>query len=285
MPTNALAYAQLADQTAQQITSSYQEWTAFLTTAARLYKYPYGDQIMIYAQRPDATACAEYDTWNNTMHRYVRRGSKGIALLDPGSKGLQIRYVFDQADTGGRVNSRSPFLWTIEDRHEQAVREMLGGVYDISPYLNLSAQLNHIAGQLASEYWQEHQKDIIGIVDGSYLAAYDEFNISASFRKAATASISYALQSRCGLEPESSFNHEDFMDVFDWNTPNALAAMGTAVSRINQQVLRQIEVTVKSIERSYENERTDLHQQWGLSDPGHRIEPTGYGISPIIFFK
>ena len=111
MPSKAQLYAQMADHAATQITGSYQEWTAFLTTAARLYKYPYDEQLMIFAQRPDATACAEYDLWNEKMRRYVRRGSRGIALIDTTGGQPRLRYVFDISDTGGGENSRRPFLW------------------------------------------------------------------------------------------------------------------------------------------------------------------------------
>ena len=113
MPSKVQLYAQMADRTAEQITGSYQKWTAFLTTAARLYKYPYNEQLMIFAQRPDATACAEYDLWNDTMRRYVRRGSKGIALVDNSREKPRLRYVFDISDTGLRKNSRHPFLLSL----------------------------------------------------------------------------------------------------------------------------------------------------------------------------
>ena len=125
MPANAWTVMQLADDTQREITGSYQQWTAFLTTAARLYKYPYREQLMIFAQRPEATACAEYDLWNRTMRRYVRRGSKGIALVDTSREVPRIRYVFDVADTGARHDSRSPFLWQLEEQHMNAVHDAL----------------------------------------------------------------------------------------------------------------------------------------------------------------
>ena len=117
MSEKALYYAQLAEDTARHVTGDWQRWANFLSTAGRLYKYSYPDQLMIYAQRPEATACAPYDVWNDRMNRYVRRGSKGIALLDDAGDRLRLRYVFDLADTGTRANSRAPWLWTLEDRH------------------------------------------------------------------------------------------------------------------------------------------------------------------------
>ena len=265
MPANALAYVQMAEDTTKRITGSYQDWTAFLQTAARLYKYPYHEQLMIFAQRPDATACAEYGLWNKTMRRYVRRGSKGIALIDPSRDTPRIRYVFDVSDTGTRQNSLTPFLWELGEQHVDAVHTALENRYGISNPA-LVDQLQTIAGTLAREYWEENKKDILDIVDGSYLEGYDEFNVGASFRNAAAVSISYALMSRCGMEPDAASTHEDFMSVFDWNTPETITALGTAVSQISEQVLRQIEITVKNVERSMQNERDSLPSERGLSD-------------------
>ena len=266
MTDKALAYAQMAEDTARQITGSYQDWTSFLRTAARLYKYPYHEQLMIYAQRPDATACASFDLWNNTMRRYVRRGSKGIALVDTSTDIPRIHYVFDVADTGGRENSRRLFLWQLDESNTDTVHAMLEKEYSLEND-SLPNLLDTIATQQATAYWQEHQREIFDIVDGSYLAEYDEYNVGAAFRQAASVSAAYALMSRCGLEPDQQFSHEDFVSVFDFNTPQTVAALGSAVSEISENVLRQIERTIRSMERSQENERTDLHPERGLSDP------------------
>ena len=273
MPTKAEMYAQMAEKVAVQLTGSWQEWTGFLTTAARLYKYPFHEQMMIYAQRPDATACAEYDLWNNRMGRYVRRGSKGIALVDDSGDRPRLRYVFDISDTGRRENSRTPWLWTLEERHIGPLSAMLERNYDVSSN-DLAQQLADVAAKLAEEYWDEHRQDILYIVDGSFLEEYDEYNIEVQFKSAATVSITYALMSRCGLEPEQYFGHEDFMPIFDFNTPAAIGALGTAVSQVNQQVLRQIGVTIQNYERAKSAERSathgeqpDLHSERGLPDP------------------
>ena len=260
MPTKAELYAQMAEKVATQLTGSWQEWAGFLTTAARLYKYPFHEQLMIYAQRPDATACAEYDLWNEKMGRYVRRGSKGIALVDDSGDRPRLRYVFDISDTGTREHSRTPWLWQLEERHLDSVQAMLERTYDVSGE-NLAGQLTEVAGKLAEEYWAEHQQDFFYIVDGSFLEEYDEFNIGVQFKAAATVSITYALMSRCGLEPEHYFDHEDFMAIFDFNTPSTIGALGTAVSQINQQVLRQIGVTVRNAEREANQERPAIKSQ------------------------
>ena len=279
MPTKAELYAQMADKVATQLTGSWQEWAGFLTTASRLYKYPFHEQLMIYAQRPDATACAEYDLWNEKMGRYVRRGSKGIALVDDSGDRPRLRYVFDISDTGTREHSRTPWLWQLEERHLDSVQAMLERTYDVSGD-DLAGQLTEVAGKLAEEYWTEHQQDFFYIVDGSFLEEYDEFNIGVQFKAAATVSITYALMSRCGLEPERYFDHEDFMAIFDFNTPSTIGALGTAVSQINQQVLRQIGVTVRNAEREANQERSkqdeqshDLYPERRLSDSRHEAEP------------
>ena len=272
MPTKAEQYAQMADQVARQLTGSWQEWAGFLTTAARLYKYPFHEQLMIYAQRPDATACAEYDLWNNRMGRYVRRGSKGIALVDDSGDRPRLRYVFDISDTGTREHSRTPWLWTLNEEHAAPVMAMLEGNYGVGGE-ELPQQLADVAASLAEEYWTDHRQDILYIVDGSFLEEYDEENIGMQFKSAATVSITYALMSRCGLEPEQYFSHEDFMAIFDFNTPATVGALGTAVSQINQQVLRQIGVTIQNYERAKSAERSathgeqpDLHEERRLPD-------------------
>ena len=274
MMSNLEFYSAMASYTATHLTDSWQRWTAFLTTASRLYKYPFHEQLMIFAQRPDATACAEYDLWNDTMRRYVRRGSKGIALVDNSREKPRLRYVFDISDTGLRKNSRHPFLWELRPEHEAAVAQALAERFGAPPENNLAEQLESIAAQLVSEYWVEHKRDILDIVDGSFLEGYDEFNIGVQFRNAATVSITYSLLSRCGLEPEGYFDHEDFLSIFDFNTPEAVAALGTAVSQSNQQVLRQIGITIQNYERAKFAERSvthgeqpDLHEERRLPDP------------------
>ena len=281
MANNVQAYAQMANDTAAQLTSSLQEWTAFLTTAARLYKYPYPEQLMIYAQRPDATACASYDLWNKRMGRYVRRGSTGIALIDMTGDKPKLKYVFDVADTGRTDRSRRVHLWEYQEEHAEAVSTMLERRYNVTGENGIEEQFEKVAAQLADEYWNAHQRDILGIVEDSFLEGYDNFNVGVAFRNAATVSITYSLMSRCGLNPEDYFEHEDFLSIFDWNTPAAVTELGTAVSTINQEVLRQIEITIRQYERFHSAERTERHEKQpelpaerGLSDPQSQIDRT-----------
>ena len=278
MPTKAELYAQMADKVATRSRGAGRNGQGF-SPLFRLYKYPFHEQLMIYAQRPDATACAEYDLWNEKMGRYVRRGSKGIALVDDSGDRPRLRYVFDISDTGTREHSRTPWLWQLEERHLDSVQVMLERTYDVSGD-DLAGQLTEVAGKLAEEYWTEHQQDFFYIVDGSFLEEYDEYNIGVQLKEAATVSITYALMSRCGLEPERYFDHEDFMAIFDFNTPSTIGALGTAVSQINQQVLRQIGVTVRNAEREANQERSkqdeqshDLYPERRLSDSRPEAEP------------
>lgn len=285
MPNKLQAYAEQAERTARQITGSHLAWTAFLTTAARLYKYPYNEQLMIYMQRPEATACAEYDFWNERMGRYVRRGSTGIAVIDASGYKPRLKYVFDVSDTGGKENARRVNLWELKDAHTDSVSAMLERNYGVSGKNGLAEQFESVASQLAAEYWRDHSRDILGIVADSYLEEYDNYNIEVAFKNAAVVSITYSLMSRCGMQPEDHFEHEDFFSIFDFNTPRTVAALGTAVSEINEQVLRQIEVTIRNYEREHSAERTaehgeqpDLHDERRLHDP--RPEDRGAGAAP-----
>ena len=173
MPSKTEEYLALAQRTANGLTRHWESWTDYLTTASRLYKYPFADQLMIYAQRPDATACADFDIWNNRMNRYVRRGAKGIALLDESSGFPRLHYVFDVSDTGVRRNSRDPEVWQLNDDLFQPVSEMLAQEYGIH-HERLSQQIADIAGKLAESYWDNNSTDILAIVDGSFLMDYDD---------------------------------------------------------------------------------------------------------------
>ena len=280
MSKKTLYYAQLAEDTARRLTGNWERWAGFLSTAARLYKYPYPDQLMIYAQRPDAIACAGYDVWNDRMNRYVRRGSKGIALLDDAGDRLRLRYVFDLADTGTRSNSRDPWLWTLEDRHMIPVAAMLERRYGTAAD-TLPQQLADVAGTLADAYWADHGQEIGGILANSLLEEYDELNRGLAFKRAVTTSTTFALLSRCGYAPENHFGHEEFSNIYEFNTPATVAALGTAASESSREVLLQIAAVVRQVERDIAEERRlwdeqhsiAVHAERGLSDPEHRAEP------------
>ena len=281
MPRKTEEYLALAQRTANGLTRYWESWTDYLTTASRLYKYSFADQLMIYAQRPDATACADFDIWNNRMNRYVRRGAKGIALLDESSGFPRLHYVFDVSDTGVRRNSRDPEVWQLNDDLFQPVSEMLAQEYGIH-HERLSQQIADIAGKLAESYWDNNSTDILAIVDGSFLMDYDDAGQELQFKSAAAISIMYTILERCGFEPEGYFDRDDFQAIYDFSTPDAVYALGTAVSDCSRDVLRNIERTVKTtirrrnVERSqyeYEQQERDLLDRRGLPAPEPDPEP------------
>ena len=273
MVNKAQVFTQLAEKTAKRLTSSLEDWTGFLNTVGRLYRYNYHEQLMIYAQRPDATACAEYDLWNNKMNRYVRRGSKGIALLDPTGDTLKLRYVFDVSDTGGRENSRYPYLWNMQEYHKEPILEMLNNKFDAEDN-NLSDAFYNIARNMSKEYYDNHRVEIRYLIENSYLEGYDEVNIRKAFEDAATISTAYTLMKRCGMDTDEYFEHEDFLSIFDFNTADTVALLGTAVSEQSEQIFREIAVTIIKTERerSQKYERNHLYQERGLSNTQHSID-------------
>ena len=280
MPSKTEEYLALAQRTANGLTRYWESWTDYLTTASRLYKYPFADQLMIYAQRPDATACAEFDIWRNRMNRYVRRGSKGIALLDESSGFPRLHYVFDVSDTGVRRNSRDPEVWQLGPDLVQPVSEMLAATYGISGE-RVSQQLADVAGKLVADYWDNNGGDIRAIVDGSLLMDYDEAGVEMQFKSAAAISVTYTLLERCGFEPAGWFDKDDFRAIHEFSTPDSVYALGAAVSDMSREVLRQIERTVKTTIRRRNNERSqheyeqqsELHADRGLSSPEPDPEP------------
>ena len=233
---------------------------------SRNYKYDFTDQVLIHAQRPDASACAGYDVWTGRMGRYVRRGAKGIALVDNSGDALRLRYVFDVSDTGARKNSRPFEPWQVNSKNTGAVISAIEARFGVEPRVSLAEQLEVVAAQLADEYWLDNSGDILGIVDGSFIEGYDEFTIGVKFRNAAVVSLTHSLLARCGFEPENYLMPENFEDVFEWNTPEAVSALGTAVSGINQTVLREIERTIRSYERSRRHDRNKLHDSERRTD-------------------
>ena len=280
MGIKARRYADILAGAPEYVTGRQEEWKVFLTTVARNYKYPYYDQLMIYLQRPEATACAEYDFWFDTMHRYVKRGAKGIALVDNEGDSPRLRYVFDVTDTGARRNSRPVWIWQMKEEYRNPVMVALERSYGISKEnLSLETQLEQVVGRLVADYWMNYGRQISGIVADSFLEEYDEFNIGAAFRKAAQASIAYTLSVRCTEEAENQFEPENFRDVADFNTRQTAAALGTAVSSISREVFREIERAIRDYERTKAQERSQDYEERnsiqtgrGLSASGDRVE-------------
>lgn len=264
-----LYFSALAEHSAEQLTKSREQWTAFLTTVARLYKYPYYDQLLIHAQRPQATACAEYDFWRERMNRYVKRGSHGIGLIDVSGIKPRLHYVFDVADTGERADSRPVQLWKMEEAHRKPIEAALEYRFGTDAELGLAQQISMITDRLALDYWSNYGKQVLDIIADSYLEGYDERKIENEFRMTASVSASYALYSRCVDHPDDYIDEEDFREIFDFNTAGTVNALGTAVSEISAEVFREIEIAVRNYEKSRQEERSRRH------DEGNDIYETG----------
>ena len=262
MATKEQRYAQATERAACQVTDSFEDWTEFLKMAGRLYKYPFDQQLLIYAQRPDAVACASEEIWVQRMKRRIRDGSRSIVVVDNSGTTPVLRYLFDVSDTEGGADARHPQLWEYREEHYGAVSAALEKRFGRSGEDDMAARLDEISERLAQEFWNDHREDILDAVPGSFLDGFDEFNVEASFCRAASVSMAYALMSRCNLEPDEYFQHDDFLSVFDFNTPEVISALGSAVSGRGAEVLREIEKAVKQHEREKRNER--------IGDDGHR---------------
>ena len=270
--TKYTSYAELAETTLRRITENTDNWTAFLASCANLYKYPFTDQLMIYAQRPDATACADFDTWNKRMGRYVKRGSSGIALIDDSKNTPRLRYVFDISDTGTRENTPEFHLWQCDkEQLDSALRK----AYGIETGETFS-KIESVSETFAAEYWTEHKRDIADIIVDSFLEEYDIDTVSVRFRQAAAVSMTYAVLHRCGMNPDLYMDSEDFRAIVEFNTLDTATALGTAVSEMSEKILRVIERAVKNAERTEEHEnRADLHERGGIQSPELEAERDG----------
>lgn len=267
MADKAEMYVKIANMEILKLTCSWELWTQFLTTAARLYKHNFIDQVMISAQRPDATACADFELWNKTMRRTVRRGAKGIALIDETDDGVKLRYVFDVSDTIAHENSRSPQLWEMQDNYEIPVGAMLEQVYGSGENM-LEEQLSSVARMVVDSYWAEHEQDFIEAIDGSSLQRYDTFDIGLNFKSIATASVLYMLMSRCGMKPENKFQPAELAGIREFDTLGVVKALGIVVSQLAQQVLHQIETVIhreENRERGNQYGRNRVYSERGLS--------------------
>ena len=275
-------YSGLARETIGKITSNKDSWTSFLVMMSRNYEFTYPEQVMIYAQRPNATFCKPYDEWNDEKYRrYVRRGSTGIALFVTNRDKPYLRYVFDVADTG--VHRSSPELkpWEVTEENRAYVMEAMERSFGVAADGLLEAQLEEIALSLSAEYWEDYKKPILDIVANSFLEEYDELNIEVAFKRAVANSVSYAMYCRLVENPDNYFEHEDFLNVFDFNTRQTVNTLGTAVNAISSRMFQEIEKAIgeyeqnRAAERSADYERNDLQTGRGLQNPEHQAGERG----------
>lgn len=241
-------FKRLLQSTMQSITESADAWMRFLTVAARFYKYPFADQLLIYAQQPTATACADVHIWQDVIHRQVRCGTQGIALLTEAPDGTHLKYVYDVSETRTTPDSRPIRIWQLRRQHHAAVSEMLEQSYHIRTGDGIRAQLVQIADRLAQntlsvDYGQYNLFDI-----GSQIK-YNEGE-EILFSRAVSASVGYVLLGRCALQPRAAFSREHFEEIRRFCSPEKITVLGVAISTVSEQILRQIEMTVKALERS-----------------------------------
>ncbi|NBI81937.1 helicase [Clostridiaceae bacterium] len=246
MAAKVETYRQMADHATGNLTAQIKDWSKFLMMAGQFYKYSFLDQVMIYTQRPDATACAEFDLWNHRMGRRIRRGSKGIALLRYRDGRVFLRYVFDVADTERRENGRDPMLWQYRDEYENTVTARLEEAFGVPGSNGLAKQLITLAVQFADEHWNDFKDKIMLAVHGSSLDGLDEDNVALRFRSAVTVSLSFLLLARCGFDLDSYFTPEDFECISEFDTRVTILTLGNAVSESANVILRQVERAVKA---------------------------------------
>ena len=243
--------SELAAETSRKVTHSPEEWCRFLTTAARFYKaYDFDDQLLIYAQKPNATACADMSTWNNKMRRWVNAGSTAIALIRKGYGGKPyLDYVHDVADTHPVRGGKDPWLWKLTEENREPVMERLRDTFGIDGSGDLGDLLMETAEKLVQESYGEYLPDLLYEREDSFLEELDDFNVEVLFRNTLRASVQYAVLSRCGLDVSRYLDAEDFREITNFNTTAALACLGTAVSQGSRELLLEIGDTIRKIER------------------------------------
>lgn len=241
----------LAGETARQVSKNGEEWMKYLTTAARLYRYPFEDQMLIYAQRPDAKACALMETWNEKMFCWVNRGAKGIALFDRESERPRLKYVFDVSDVHkARRIGKDPYLWEIREEHKDAVLAQLEKTYGATDKgSSFEGRLMEIAGRIAEDYYKELLPDMSYSKEGSFLEELDELNVEVRLRETLSASIAYTLLSRCGADMDLWKDELNFDYISEFNTTMALSVIGNATTDMCKPILMEIGKTVAAYDR------------------------------------
>ena len=304
MATKLQLMSELAAQTTEQFTQTVDNWTSFLNSAAWLYKYPFHEQVLIHAQRPDATACAPIELWNDTFKRWVNKGAKGIALIDDSGQKPALRYVFDVSDTNTRYNI--PFrLWQTKPEYEAQIIEELQNHFGDTGVENadLATAVLGISINAVSDNYRDYYEELLMVADNSALADMSDDEISSTFMLQLMTSVSHTVLVRLGIDPAAIFHGNEYDSISLFNSPDTIAQLGAATSDISEMVLRQIERSVRSIERQErdtlakssqvlqnedrKSERsaehgTQLQTERGLSDSRYRDGRTADGADRQI---
>ena len=269
----------LAEETAKRISKNGDEWIKYLTTAARLYRYPFEDQMLIYAQRPDASACAAMEIWNEKMFCWVKRGSKGIALFDRKSKRPRLKYVFDVSDVHkAKRIGKSPYLWELREEHRDVIAAQLEKTYGSTNNSNsFEGRLMEIAGRIAEDYYGELIQNMSYAKEGSFLEELDELNVGLRLRETLSASIAYTLLSRCGADMDLWKDELNFDYINEFNTTKALSVLGNAVTNMCRPLLMEIGKTIAAYDRQTAQNKvqTDNYEKDPEKVLANTIEP-GY---------
>ena len=270
MATKYQYMAALSEHTAKEITSNPIRWISFLNTASSVYKYPFSDQLMIYAQRPDTPACASMEIWNNKMNRWVNRGAKGIALIDDSGAKPQLKYVFDIRDTHLGRWGKTPYLWRLQEEHIEIIRDHLIEAYNLDADIQtLYEALREATRQNVLENLDTYFADFRTTVEGSFLEELDELNQLVQFRETLINSVQYMLLYRCGLEPENTMDMDDFSFITDFNTLAVISQIGYATSEIAKPMLMDIGREIRAYDRESQR-RNSAHLDYnGMEDAAH----------------
>ena len=270
MATKYQYMAALSEHTAKEITSNPVRWISFLNTASSVYKYPFSDQLMIYAQRPDTPACASMEIWNNKMNRWVNRGAKGIALIDDSGAKPQLKYVFDIRDTHLGRWGKTPYLWRLQEEHIEIIRDHLIEAYNLDADIQtLYEALREATRQNVLENLDTYFADFRTTVEGSFLEELDELNQLVQFRETLINSVQYMLLYRCGLEPENTMDVDDFSFITDFNTLAVISQIGYATSEIAKPMLMDIGREIRAYDRESQR-RNSAHLDYnGVEDAAH----------------
>ena len=283
---------ELYRRTGVSVAKSPQAWQSFLSSACRNYKCRFDEQLLIYAQRPDAVAVAELGTWNKLFKRWVNKDSKGIAVFDPKGRRNTLKYYFDISDTHeGYYGSRPVPIWQMDERYEQAVKERLSDRFGEIEETDLAETLFKTAENAVEDNLPDYLSQLKSVTQDSFLEGLDEYNIEVLYKRLAVNSVAFMLMSRCGLDVKEYFDREDFADIVNFNTPHTINAIGIATSDISEMALREISAAIRNVqmeargenrtfapksqsrydvgrkqpERSENNERNHIHKAGGLS--------------------
>jgi len=254
LATKLQLITELSERTARSVTRSHANWTSFLKTAAWSYKYPFQDQLLIYAQRSDATACAPIEVWNGKLGRWVNKGAKGIALIDDSGSHLRLRHVFDVSDTNSRYNRPVP-LWEMRDKYVEAVTESLENTFgELDEKSSLPHALLSAAANAVDDNFTDYLSELLSFREGSLLEELDDLNVEVFFKDALKSSVAYMLLTRCGYNADEYLTFEDFQSVLNFNTLDTVSRLGAATSDIAEMLLREIEATIKDIQKTERNQ-------------------------------